>query len=352
MAQTIIAGKPVHLQGARITPAQVEAFVKQKRIQLRSGVFLLSQLDGDIDKNAMSIIELKLANSRALERKPGPWRETWDVEYFLKALEEVFAKEEVDKFSEPAGVWRALMTTLQSSVKVEHSRAGELSLSYTAALVEANNKHPLHLTAVEQKVLEDLPRAFVSTHNPHRNDHANKAFAAELEERLREDSAYQSKPSLTGLLKTCEGLIVEWQKAQYNESVRGGGKRKDGNQESDRDKKQRPDYPPPAFKSGEYCEGCGVPRQKREACNLTRHPDFNPKGLWKDSEGYRKRKAYMESHGEGERHPALKWSKYASGGPITNAVFPDKMRLDRTDDRSRQHESAGDRRRVDEKADN
>ena len=71
------------------------------------------------------------------------------------------------------------MTTLQSSVKVEHSRAGELSLSYTAALVEANNKHPLHLTAVEQKVLEDLPRAFVSTHNPHRNDHANKAFAAE-----------------------------------------------------------------------------------------------------------------------------------------------------------------------------
>ena len=79
--------------------------MKQKRIQLRSGVFLLSQLDGDIDKNAMSIIELKLANSRALERKPGPWREIWDVEYFLKALKEVFAKEEVDKFSEPAGVW-------------------------------------------------------------------------------------------------------------------------------------------------------------------------------------------------------------------------------------------------------
>ena len=55
---------------------------------------MLSQLDGDIDKNAMSIIELKLANSRALERKPGLWRETWNVEYFLKALEEVFAKEE------------------------------------------------------------------------------------------------------------------------------------------------------------------------------------------------------------------------------------------------------------------
>ena len=71
LAQTIIAGKPVHLQGARITPAQVEAFVKQKRTQLRSG---------DIDKNAMSIIELKLMHSRTLEKRPGPWRETWDVE--------------------------------------------------------------------------------------------------------------------------------------------------------------------------------------------------------------------------------------------------------------------------------
>ena len=36
LVQTIIAGKPVHLQGARINPAQVEAFVKQKRTQLRS----------------------------------------------------------------------------------------------------------------------------------------------------------------------------------------------------------------------------------------------------------------------------------------------------------------------------
>ena len=77
LVQTIIAGKLVHLQGARINPAQVEAFVKQKPTQLRLGVFLLSQLDGDINKNAMSIIELKLIHSRALEKRQGPWRETW-----------------------------------------------------------------------------------------------------------------------------------------------------------------------------------------------------------------------------------------------------------------------------------
>ena len=75
-----------------------------------------------------------------------------------------------------------MMTTLQSSVKEEHSNAGALSMSYTAALVNANNKHPLHRTAVKLKVLENLPKAFTSTHNPNRNDHANKAFAAELEE--------------------------------------------------------------------------------------------------------------------------------------------------------------------------
>ena len=46
------------------------------------------------------------------------------------------------------------------------------------------------------------------------------------------------------------------------------------------------------------------------------------KGLWIHSGGYRKRKAYLESHGEGERHPALKWSEFANGGTITNAKFP------------------------------
>ena len=54
------------------------------------------------------------------------------------------------------------------------------------------------------EMLEDMPKVFT---------HANKAFASELKERLREDTAYQTKPSLSGFLKVCEGLIVEWQKA-------------------------------------------------------------------------------------------------------------------------------------------
>ena len=64
------------------------------------------------------------------------------------------------------------------------------------------------MTASVLEMLEDMPKVFTSTHNPHRNTHANKAFASELEERLREDTAYQTKPSLSGFLKVCEGLIV------------------------------------------------------------------------------------------------------------------------------------------------
>ncbi len=60
LAQSVIAGKTVYLQGAKITPAQVASFVDHKRKQLRSGVFLIDQLEADIDASAMAIIELKL----------------------------------------------------------------------------------------------------------------------------------------------------------------------------------------------------------------------------------------------------------------------------------------------------
>ena len=79
MTQNVISGKAVHLIGARITPEDVKKFVVQKKVQLRSGVFLLAQLDADIDANAMAMIELKLENSNALATRPGPWRRTWGV---------------------------------------------------------------------------------------------------------------------------------------------------------------------------------------------------------------------------------------------------------------------------------
>jgi hypothetical protein len=66
LAKSVITGK------TKISPAQVAEFVANKKKQLRLGVFLIEQLDADIDENAMAIIELKLVHSRALLAKPGP----------------------------------------------------------------------------------------------------------------------------------------------------------------------------------------------------------------------------------------------------------------------------------------
>ena len=89
------------MPGVKISPAHVAKFVDHKRLQLRSGVFLLAQLDADIEQNVMAIIELKLEYSRAIKQRPGQWRETWD---FRKALDEIYAVSEVDKFVQK-GLW-------------------------------------------------------------------------------------------------------------------------------------------------------------------------------------------------------------------------------------------------------
>ena len=75
-------------------------------------------------------------------------------------------------------------------------------------------------------------------------------------------------------------------------------------------------------KAGEYCEGCGKPRHKRESCQLAGHPNSNQKGLWIHSEGFKLKKAYLEANGKGDEHPALRWYEYAAGGTINGAQFP------------------------------
>ncbi len=102
-----------------------------KRKQLRSGVFLIDQLDADIDASAMTIIELKLVHSRAQALKPG--RQNWDVEYFLKVLEEIYAISDVDKFAKAEGVWRAVVTEFQKTLRADVSDAGALSFIHGSA---------------------------------------------------------------------------------------------------------------------------------------------------------------------------------------------------------------------------
>ena len=61
--------------------------------------------------------------------------------------------------------------------------------------------------------------------------------------------------------------------------------------DSDKSKRQRAESASGGVKAGEYCEGCGKPCHKRESCQLAGHPNFNQKGLWIHSEGYKLKKA-------------------------------------------------------------
>ena len=152
------------------------------------------------------------------------------MEYFLKALEEIYSVSEVDRFGESAAVWRAVLTKLQTTTHVDYTNAGALSNSYTALLLETNTKHPLDKQSNQKDILKDLPKVFVSTHNPNRNNRTNKAFSDELEEQLKLDAQYVLKPSLTSFLLVCEKLLNSWQRDNYNEGQRSG-KRKDTSHE-------------------------------------------------------------------------------------------------------------------------
>ena len=74
IAQQMISGPPVYLTGFLVTPAQVRLFVEHTRTKLRARTFLMDQLDADIDKAAMQMIELKIAHSKVMQDNPGPWR--------------------------------------------------------------------------------------------------------------------------------------------------------------------------------------------------------------------------------------------------------------------------------------
>ncbi len=102
-----------------------------------------------------------------------------------------------------------------------------------------------------------------------------------------------------------------------------------------------------ATSDNNHCEGCGIPRHRRDQCQLSGHPDCNSRDLWIESSAFSAIKKRQESSGEQDKHPKLKWSEYAKGGTISNARFPDKNRVDRSGDRTIQ----ADRSKADDAAD-
>ena len=62
----MISGPAVYFTGSHVTPAQVRLFVDQTRTKLRARTLLLEQMDADIDKVAIAMIELKIGHSKVL----------------------------------------------------------------------------------------------------------------------------------------------------------------------------------------------------------------------------------------------------------------------------------------------
>ena len=120
IAQQMISDPPVYLTGSLVTSAHVRLFVEHTRTKLRARTFLMDQLDADIDK-AMQMIELKIAHSKVMQDNPGPWRKTWNVELFLRALEEVYAVNPIDKFAQPKEIWREQAYKIGLKLKVEYT---------------------------------------------------------------------------------------------------------------------------------------------------------------------------------------------------------------------------------------
>jgi len=100
-----------------------------------------------------------------------------------------------------------------------------------------------------------------------------------LEKILWDNDQYQTKGTLERFLYLCEGLVVQWERLHFG----WGMNRKEGNDEGEGNKKARGEssgYKPLLIASIEHCEGCGIPRHKRETCNLEEHPDFNKEGKY------------------------------------------------------------------------
>jgi hypothetical protein len=121
----------------------------------------------------------------------------------------------------------------------------------------------------------------------------------------------------------------------------------EGNGQVQVDDANKPKQGSYATSDNNHCEGCGIPRHRRDQCQLSGHPDCNSRDLWIESSAFSAIKKRQESSGEQDKHPKLKWSEYAKGGTISNARFPDKNRVDRSGDRTIQ----ADRSKADDAAD-
>ena len=113
---------------------------------------------------------------------------------------------------------------------------------------------------------------FTHSSNPHRSLDSNRAFQAELEEALAQVAGYSEDPTLKVFLRVCEGLILKWQRAYFDSLIRGGKRASVSGQvhvdDANRPKRVRAEQGAYTTSDDNHCEGCGIPRHRRDQCQL------------------------------------------------------------------------------------
>ena len=149
--------------------------------------------------------------------------------------------------------------------------------------------------------MKDLARVFTHSSNPHRSLDSNRAFQAELEKALAQVAGYSEGPTLKVFLRVCEGLILKWQRAYFDSLSRGGKRVSVSGQvhvdEASKPKRARAEQGAYATSDDNHCEGCGIPRNRRDQCQLSDHPDWNSRGLWTESSAFSAIKKRQEASG-------------------------------------------------------
>ena len=94
IAQSMLTGPPVALSSAHLTGEQVSKWIKHQRTQLEARTFDARTLTTTISEQAWRMIGFKIASSRTLRDNPSSdWKAEWNMDTFLKALEEVYSLE-------------------------------------------------------------------------------------------------------------------------------------------------------------------------------------------------------------------------------------------------------------------
>ena len=146
------------------------------------------------------MIDFKIASSRTLCENPASdWRKDWNMDTFLKALEEVYAVEPADRLMETGSVWQAIALDLCRDLEVDPADMSKLSKKYVAVLVEKKLLHPIREVEMHQTP-KNLLYTFVARDNPAKDSRSNRTFHSEFKQALTDDPDYQRHATIEQFL--------------------------------------------------------------------------------------------------------------------------------------------------------